>query len=141
MYSKRFSERLNDILFDKNLDELAKKLGVALSSIYYWKSGEREIALSNLVALADHFEISIEYLIGRSEDDNKIRSKQFHPFGKRLREVMREKGISTYYLRQNYKYGSKHFENWDNGADPLLSTLIELSEILDCTIDYLIGRI
>lgn len=120
---KLFSERLNALLFEKDLEELAKMLNVTLSAIYYWKSGKKEISLSNLIALADYFEVSLEYLTGRSADDRKIKPIQCPPFGKRLRKVMNEKGISTYFLRKNYKYGSKHFENWDKGADPTLWNL------------------
>lgn len=140
MEYKKFSERLNELLFEKDLAEIAKRLNIALSTIYYWKSGEKEIALSNLIALADYFEVSLDYLVGRSDDDRKVPHMQCPNFGQRLREVMKEKGITTYYLRKNYKYGSKHFENWDKGADPLLSTLTELSDIFGCTIDYLVGR-
>lgn len=140
MYSKKFSERLNDLLFEKNLEELAKSLNVALASIYYWKGGEKEITLANLIALANHFEVSLDYISGRSDDDRRVKATKCPFFGKRLREVMKEKGITTYYLRKNYKYGSQHFKNWDTGAEPLLSTLIELANILDCSIDYLVGK-
>lgn len=33
-----------------------------------------------------------------------------------------------------------YFYNLEHGSEPLLSTLVELSNIFDCSIDYLIGR-
>ena len=61
-------------------------------------------------------------------------------FSLRLREVMKEKGVSTYRLRKESRYDGKYFQKWDRGSDPIALTLIEFADILDCTVDYLIGR-
>lgn len=136
----KFGERLTELLFGKDLDETAKMLGVSLSALYKWRNGKREVTLNNLVKLADCFEVSIEYLIGGSEDGRRFVPKNCPDFGKRLREVMKEKGVTTYLLRKNHRYGTRHFGKWKKGAMPYLSTVIDLANILGCTVDYLVGR-
>ena len=44
---------------------LAKAIGVSKGIISLWENGLREPTLSNLVALADFFSVSLDYLAGR----------------------------------------------------------------------------
>ncbi|MCL2752081.1 MAG: helix-turn-helix domain-containing protein [Firmicutes bacterium] len=137
-----YGERLNDLLFERKIspEKLSEDLSVSLSTVYRWKNNEADFFLSNLIALADYFRCSADLILCRSEDYSDYPPKQCPPFSQRLRAVMREKGMSTYKLRKNTRYDGKYFNNWDKGADPLASTLIELAAILDCSVDYLLGR-
>ena len=45
--------------------ELAKKINVGKSIISAWELGLNEPKLSNLIAIADFFDVSIDYLAGR----------------------------------------------------------------------------
>ena len=136
-----FGDSLTEILLNRNISvqKLAEDIGVSLATVYDWKKNDQDIKLSHLNAIANYFHCTIEYLIGRSDDETFVDKKRLPLFGARLRKVMTEKKITTYKLRQK-GYGSKHFENWDKGADPFLSTLIDLSNIFECSIDYLVGR-
>lgn len=137
-----YGERLNDLLFDKKItpEKLSEELGVSLSTVYRWKNNETELFLSNLIALADYFRCSVDFILCRSENMSDYPPKIRPPFSRRLRTVMKEKDVSTYKLRQNTRYDSKYFQKWDKGTDPLASTLIELADYLDVSVDYLIGR-
>jgi transcriptional regulator with XRE-family HTH domain len=139
----KFGERLNELLFQSSItpEKLASAINVSVSTVYRWKNNETKLFLSNLIALADYLNCSIDFLLGRSDE-----ILTFHPirnlpkFSLRLRELMKEKGMSTYRLRKETRYDGKYFEKWDTGSDPLALTLIDLADILDCTVDYLIGR-
>lgn len=48
-------------------DEIATKIEISLRSLKYYGAGEREASMSVLIALADYFEVSLDYLVGRSE--------------------------------------------------------------------------
>jgi len=137
-----FGERLNELIFDKNItpEFLAELIGVNIATVYRWKNNDTDISLNNLLKLANCFNCSIDFLLGRSDETTKYNLKTLEPFSKRLREVMKTKNISTYKLRQISKYDGKYFQKWDRGAEPISATLIELANIFDCTIDYLIGR-
>lgn len=63
--------------------------------------------------------------------------------GKRLQEARRKKGIKTQEsFASKANVTLKTVQNWEQGrVNPSLETLIELSELLDCDLDYLTGRI
>lgn len=47
--------------------KLANEIGISLRALKYYSSGEREPSMSTLIALADFFNVSIDYLVGRSD--------------------------------------------------------------------------
>ena len=61
-----FPERLKSLRQDKNIGQiqLAKDLDVGKSVISLWERGECEPTLSKLVAIANYFGVSIDYLAG-----------------------------------------------------------------------------
>ena len=137
-----FSERLKELMLEANIksDELGQKIGVSGSTIRTWHRGDSVINLTNLINLADFFECAIDYLVGRSDNTDVFVKKELPPFALRLREVLQERGMSRYSMTRDTKFKDKYFCNWDKGTIPLLPNIIELADILDCTIDYLIGR-
>jgi len=52
---------------------------------------------------------------------------------------MKSKGITTYQLQNETRYSGGYFYDWDRGADPKLSTLIELANYFNCSLDELVG--
>lgn len=65
-----FCERLNELKSSKNLlqKDIAKDVQLSLRAYQYYERGEREPNLSTLIALADYFNVSLDYLVGRSND-------------------------------------------------------------------------
>ena len=63
----KFGERLKELRLEKGIGqiELATQIGVSKGIISLWEQGKREPTLSSLVAIADYFNITIDYLIGR----------------------------------------------------------------------------
>lgn len=61
-----FAERLKELRIEKGVGqvELAKCLNVSKGIISLWENGLREPKLSNLVILAQYFQVSIDYLAG-----------------------------------------------------------------------------
>ena len=48
--------------------DLAKEIGITSRAIIRWESGEAErFTLDTLVSLADRFDVSLDYLLGRSD--------------------------------------------------------------------------
>ena len=47
---------------------IAAQIGISLRSYQRYEYGEREPSLSVLIALADYFDVSLDYLVGRSDD-------------------------------------------------------------------------
>ena len=137
----KFGDVLSDLMLENNLNSkmLANKIGVSEATVCTWRSNEHGIRLSNLLILSQLFNCSLDYLVGRTGTDRKPLRLASENFGKRVRAMMKSKNVSTYSIRKHTKYGSRYFERWDNGADPKLSTLVELANYFDCSLDELVG--
>ena len=61
-----FGERLNELRLANGIGQvkLAEDLNVSKGIISLWENGLREPKLSNLVSLAQYFQVSIDYLAG-----------------------------------------------------------------------------
>ncbi|MCL2556395.1 MAG: helix-turn-helix domain-containing protein [Firmicutes bacterium] len=67
---RKFAERLKELREEKELSKLAlaKALQVADINIGRWERGEQEITSDNLIKIADFFDVSVDYLLGRTDD-------------------------------------------------------------------------
>lgn len=72
-----FSEVLRELRKEKKVSqrELGERLGISDRNIRFYESGEHRPDFEGLLALADYFEVSLDYLVGRSNQ------KQLSPFG------------------------------------------------------------
>ena len=64
-----FASRLKEIRIsqDKKQREVAEYLGIKTRSYQAYEGGEREPYIDTLIALADYFDVSLDYLTGRSD--------------------------------------------------------------------------
>lgn len=69
-FRKNFSERLSALRKEKNisLKELGCILGVTDESVRLLEKSKRSPSFEILCALADYFEVSIDYLTGRTDN-------------------------------------------------------------------------
>lgn len=69
----KFNERLKLLRREAGLSQqdFAKQLGTSKSSINMYERGEREPGLETLEAIADHFNVDMDYLLGKSEHRSK----------------------------------------------------------------------
>lgn len=65
-----FSERLKQLRSEKQIlqKDIAKYLEVTVRTYQYYESGELEPDLEKLVKLADLFNVSTDYLLGRRSE-------------------------------------------------------------------------
>ena len=64
-----FCERLKELRQEVGVGqvELARNIGVSKGIISLWENGLREPTMTNLIALADFFDVSIDYLVGHDK--------------------------------------------------------------------------
>lgn len=64
-----FADIFRDLRSEKGIGqtELAKKLCVSKGIISLWENGLREPSMSSLIAIADYFDVTIDYLVGREK--------------------------------------------------------------------------
>ena len=64
-----FCERLRELRQEERIGQikLSQKLGVSKGMISRWEKGICEPALSNLLAIAVYFDVTLDYLAGLSD--------------------------------------------------------------------------
>lgn len=66
---KIFAERMKELRKEKGLSQagLASALGVSFSVVCYWETDRAEPTAPNLVKIADFFDVSADFLLGRKD--------------------------------------------------------------------------
>ncbi len=63
------SERIIELMKEQGLNQvkLAEKIGVKQNTISAWLLKKKEPCITSLWLLADYFDVTIDYLVGRNE--------------------------------------------------------------------------
>lgn len=64
-----FADIFNQLLQTRCISayKLSRDTGITQGMISYWKCGERLPSAENLIRLADYFDCSVDYLLGRTD--------------------------------------------------------------------------
>ena len=67
---KKFSERLKKLRTDRRIyqREMAAYLGISVRGYQCYEAGQNYPDVKGLIALADYFQVSTDYLLGRTDD-------------------------------------------------------------------------
>jgi len=140
----KFSERLSELMLEKESMlgyELGEHIGLPAPMISIWKGGKSMPSLQNAVKLADYFQCPLDFLFGRNDNDKlDFAPKPLPSFHGRLVVILKEKDTSWYKVVQDTKISKSNYQDWRDGREPLMPTLIELANYLDMSLDYLVGR-
>ncbi|ACV57529.1 MULTISPECIES: helix-turn-helix domain-containing protein [Alicyclobacillus] len=65
-----FSQRLTELLDRTGTTRrsFAQALGVSERMVQYYITGKKDPTVETLIAIADFFDVSLDYLVGRSEN-------------------------------------------------------------------------
>ena len=65
----KFPERLKELRTERNLSqqELGKSLNVTKMAVSHWEKGHSEPSILQLIFLSDLFEVSVDYLVGKTD--------------------------------------------------------------------------
>ena len=68
-----FPDRLKELRKSKGITQkaVADNVGLSETSYQYYEYATREPIMSNIIKLADFFEVSADYLLGRSDNPNR----------------------------------------------------------------------
>ena len=63
----KFKEVFVKLLQERNISayKLSADIGFPQSTISYWKNGKKTPSAENLIIIADYFDVSVDYLLGR----------------------------------------------------------------------------
>jgi len=83
---------------EKTQEDIAKVLGVERSTYAGWEIGKDTIPLRKLKLLSDYLKISIDYIVGLSEENNYTESKEkeisLDTVAKNLRTIRKEQHLN-----------------------------------------------
>lgn len=142
-----FSERLKELMEEHDLraPALARIVHTDRTNITRYLRGERYPLLPTFLAMADYFACSADYLLGLTE---LAEPQQFipvipaPPFAGRLRAVMQETKTTQYELEKELSLSGSVVYRWLHGESlPTLPSLIRLAKHMECSVDYLLGRV
>jgi len=65
-----FKERLKELRLEKELSQkqLGEIVNMSKMAISHWEHGNSEPSILQLIILADYFQVSVDYLIGKTDD-------------------------------------------------------------------------
>lgn len=77
-FPSSFASRLKELRISKNLtmESLAKDLNTTRATISNFENEQRKPSLDMVIKIADYFQVSIDYLVGRTDDPTFHRAKK-----------------------------------------------------------------
>lgn len=136
--------RLQEFLRDEELNqtELAKMTGIFQSNISDYINQGVEPNYDKFIKLLKIMNCSSDYALGLIDIDTNDTFCEPLPFGERLKQILKQKGISQEKLKKELPVSSSLIYRWLTGkAFPYPTTLIRLAKYFDISVDYLLGRI
>ena len=140
--STKFQKRITELVDETFL----KKVDLAKAGNFDYRSLSNALCYgiipttSTLVKMANYFNVSIDYLLGRSDENDYIESANAS-FNERFEKLCEEKGVTHYKISQDCFFDKSNISRWlSKGYLPTLEILDMLTKYFDVTTDYLLGR-
>ena len=129
---------------ERSVDQstLANAIHIERSNISEFLSGKHSPSFEAFISLLYYFHCSADYLLGLTDIHTEEPLHEVPPFGERLRKLLKEQKISQAQLIRELPVSSAVPYKWLSGKNyPSIESLVRLAEYLDCSVDYLIGRV
>lgn len=137
---KRFEELVNTN--HKGKKELAEFVNIPVTLVYKWLNNETNPSFKNLILIADFYEISVDYLVGRTEDDSSVKTKNLIPFDGNVKTILKTKHITKYRMFKDCGFSDGHEFSWFTQKNlPRYDNLIKMADYLNVSMDELMGRV
>lgn len=119
--------------------ELAKILNVSSMSISFYENEQRKPDSEFIIACSRFFDVSTDYLLGKTYKRRIPREERFGEFSKRLKHVRELKGISQRQAAEDLNISPQNLSYYENGRDAGYGLLVRMARYYDVTVEYLIG--
>ncbi len=139
-----FNVRLGELIEDNysSKKEFIEKVEfLNAKNLGRWLNNEVKPSCKIFTQLADLFNCSMEYLLGRTEEIGTGKYNNIKPFDVQLKKIMKEKNISQYKMNNDGVSNPSHFNKWFKlKSEPQIETIIKLADYFGVTVDYMLGR-
>lgn len=136
--TKAFSLRINELIDETglSLENLSRAAGVSVFTLFHLKGQNNPKLPSTKVLL-------LSFMLGQEECNSLPSPKTELPaFSDRLRELIEAKELKFFLMKKSgLKKDFPSMYNWLSGKYiPNVYNLVRLAKLLDCSVDYLLGR-
>ena len=133
-------DRILEILQERNISipNFCKMANIGKNAIYELDNYTPN--LPNILKIADTLKISLDYIAGLTEQAEFNLKSYTINFYENLKRELKTQQISQNKFMRDLNYSSAAFTRWKYGDIPYFSTVIEIANYLNTSIDYLIGR-
>ncbi len=141
--SLTFQKRFNLIVeeSDYKRSQLVKLIPISQSTLSNALTYGIIPSTKTLVKIADFFNISITFLLGKTDNEYFYKSPSPTTFLTRFETLCTEKGITHYKVATDCLFDKSNISRWfSKGFFPELEILELLCDYFNVTIDYLLGR-
>lgn len=138
-----FQNRLNNFMEVEglNLTGLAKKIGCSYQAITLWFEGKYYPRYNVLISIADYFECSVDYLLGLTDNESFKPSNNISDFQTRFIAALKKNDFTEYRVAKLCRIEQSTISKWLlRNRIPETENLIKLSQVLKCSVEYLLGR-
>ena len=140
----KLQERLQEFLRDEEINQFAfaQMCNMHHTNISTYVTLGAEPKYENFIKMIKVMNCSADYALGLIDIDTDDNFLEPLPFGERLRDILKQKGISGERLKRELPVSSSLIYRWQIGKSlPYPTTLIRLAKYLDVSVDYLLGRV
>ncbi len=138
-------EQLKELMAEKGINSvaLAPMIGIRSNSFTRYTAGTHLPKFEVLIALADYFQCSTDFLLGLTDyprRENQV-FKPTPPFAEQFYVALEKCKKSQYALHKHAGISWGSINSWINGRSlPTPESLVKMAKFLDCSVDFLLGR-
>ena len=121
--------------------QVSERLGLAKHSYGSYENNNSIPSVERLVALAELYHTTVQYIITGKELSADVWSKETTPFPERLKELRTQNGLTQGAIAKELGIHFRSYEKYELAVyEPKLDKLLKLAELFDVTLDELMGR-
>ena len=139
----KLSETLDSLMFecDLTLTQLANEVGIHKAYLSRYLHCVMTPSVENLVKLADYFQCTTDFLLGRALENHPTAFHPCPPFSEQLKVLKEHFKCPWWNFYKTAHISSSRFYEWKNGTrTPTLDCIVFLADGFGCTVDFIIGR-
>lgn len=142
----KYYKRIKDCREDNDLtqQDIADYLKVSRGAYSMYECGSNIIPLKLLDKLSLKYTVSIDYLVGLSNDksDGNIRPMNYNKLCQNLKELRLQNNLSQEQVADILGVSQSHYASYENGHSVIpITRLMTLSKFYKVRIDYIMGKI
>lgn len=143
MHYKKLREVRED--FDMSQKQVAQILEITSQQYQLYESGKREMPTHLFIKLAEYYEVTTDYLVGRSNDDYSDyvseKQKTLSYYYQKIRDIREDKDLYQHQVSDLLGITRQQYQLYESGKREMpMHLFIKLADYYEVTIDYLVGR-